>query len=1600
MCAFAIVKPSGSPSRLHRTLSGIAASIFLSVGLSLSNPVLAAAPSFQAAGAVVSGTGAVNPAWPAHQVDDIALLVVETANQTATLSTPAGFVAVAGSPQGTGTAGGTAAVRLTVFWARATSTSMATPRVADSGNNQVAQILTFRGVIGSGDPWDVTAGNTAGAGTGFTIPGATTTVSNALVVAIIANSTDTTTAQTSGWTNASLSGLAEIADANRSSGNGGGFGAAAGVKAVAGAYGNTTGSLLASSVQARMSIALKPKTTTLGDGVDPANVTIAPSAPITDLDGFTLQTSNGTDSVTALTVTLTGASSFAGLSEVRITSSDGLTTYFSAVSNPGSNTISFSGGTPIPVTAAASAFKIRVTPKTHAAMPLPPGQSYAVGGTVTAFSSTNEQLGSDAASATVTVDNLSPAGATAVSGSAGIAKTTLNWTTSAAADFDTASGSVLYRWAAAAAGTEVPAEGATPAPGSANGSATVACVVSSNASTALVRSDGSGGSADCTTAALTAGQQYTYKVFQRDVNGNYDTGVTIGTLTPLAVATVLSINRASPDPTMPGTSVSWLVTFSQSVSGVDASAFALVVSGVSSASITSVSGSGTSWTVTAFTGTGYGTLGLNQTGPGSVVPTLTGTFTGQVYTVYPALNCISDTFTGADNSTPDSANWTVNKVSGSFTPVIFGDRLRITDTSGSAAARATNKNLFPFGNNLVIAEFDYWAYGGSGADGIAITFSDPDIPTTGANNPPTTGGFGGSLGYANRDTGGTCNVPGFTGGWIGVGIDEYGNYSNPTECRNGGVGSRPNAVAIRGSGSGATSPSTSNYVYLTGTAALGANGVSSGASGTPYRYRIILDSITDPSKVMLKVDQDKTGGGYLPLISYDVKPAITAGTQAALPSRLQLTFTGSTGGSTNNHEVDNVNICAASIISASGPHHLEIQHPSGTGLTCAASTLTVRACADAACSSFYTGGVAGTLTATGTPTVSWDGTTGGAAGAGFVIPNGSGSVTKNVQVATAGSVVFGIASPLPVPSSTSTCNFGSPSCTFTANTAGFIFSSTSTGSSYIVPAQVSGIATSTPLFLRAVQASTTTPAVCTPAIISQTAAVTMGYACNNPASCQSGNLTTINATPVAGAGTAVNLNFDANGSAPITARYDDVGQITLNARMTATPFSGGTPITLNGNSNTFVVAPHHFGFSSVTPGLIKAGSNFSATVTAYNGLATPTATRNFGLETAPGPEGVTLSFAKYQPSGVGSVNGSFSGSVGVFANGVATGTNLNWSEVGTIDLIATLASGSYLGSGLTATGTTGATGAVGRFIPDHFDTVVTSQGGGFAYSGIPTGPVPGQPFTVAVTAKNASGSPTTNYYNAGGFAKNINLSLAAGGATGQLYVDAVAGGTGAVPAGKFLNLNPGEGKVNYFDATGKISFVFNLLPHAEQVIQIHAEDADTVASAGANGSITIRHGRLRMFNAFGSEKANLSLPLRAEYWTGNSWVLNSADSFTIIPAASIALSGYTGTLLDPTNFGASHIAGTTLGGGQGNIVLSKPTPTATGSVNLAVNLGAGAADQSCLTVHPATTGAAIPWLRSINGNCAVTYDRDPSARASFGVYAPETRKTIHMRELY
>lgn len=221
-------------------------------------------------GAVDSGNGAVTPGLPAvHTTNDILLLLVQSSAET--ISAPSGgWLEVANSPQTTGTAATAGSVKLAVFWLRDNG-SVAAPTVADTGNHTIAQILCFRGCVTSGDPWDVTAGNTlSSAATGITYPGLTTTVNNTTVVLIGGHDIDATSATLSGTLSSNLDLLNSNVSFNgggsavaTSTGTGGGFGYDIGVMQAAGSIGALTGrSWNSSTKQANISIALKPAGTT------------------------------------------------------------------------------------------------------------------------------------------------------------------------------------------------------------------------------------------------------------------------------------------------------------------------------------------------------------------------------------------------------------------------------------------------------------------------------------------------------------------------------------------------------------------------------------------------------------------------------------------------------------------------------------------------------------------------------------------------------------------------------------------------------------------------------------------------------------------------------------------------------------------------------------------------------------------------------------------------------------------------------------------------------------------------------------------------------------------------------------------------------------------------------------------------------------------------------------------------------------------------------------------------------------------------------------------------------------------------------------------
>ena len=296
-------------------------------------------------------------------------------------------------------------------------------------------------------------------------------------------------------------------------------------------------------------------------------------------------------------------------------------------------------------------------------------------------------------------------------------------------------------------------------------------------------------------------------------------------------------------------------------------------------------------------------------------------------------------------------------------------------------------------------------------------------------------------------------------------------------------------------------------------------------------------------------------------------------------------------------------------------------------------------------------------------------------------------------------------------------------------------------------------------------------------------------------------------------------------------------------------------------------------------------------------------------------------------------------------------------------------------------GTRPATVNAASFKPHHFEVSTSAACGAFSYAG--------QPFTATVRAFNAQNSITTNYDGSANtspnFAKAVTLSDASGNAQGALAGTALAatafsGGTATASA---------------------LSFAFTNKLTAPQTITLRATDADGVSSSGyAEGSMALRSGRLRLSNAFGKASAALQVPVVVEYWSNLSWVPTSDDTCTVIPSSSVVLSNprsQTGALSAATSSASAGALST----GRGVLTLAAPSPAGSSlTLDLSVNLGATTTDQSCNTSRPTSVAGNLAWLRSRNGSCAATWDRDPAARASFGIFSPETRKTIHLREIF
>lgn len=491
-----------------------------------------------------------------------------------------------------------------------------------------------------------------------------------------------------------------------------------------------------------------------------------------------------------------------------------------------------------------------------------------------------------------------------------------------------------------------------------------------------------------------------------------------------------------------------------------------------------------------------------------------------------------------------------------------------------------------------------------------------------------------------------------------------------------------------------------------------------------------------------------------------------------------------------------------------------------------------------------------------------------------------------------------------------------------------------------------------------------------------------------------------------GGGPSIALNFNANGTATLPLQYADAGEVTVTINDTGPGSPGTASVTPTFVPARFQIAP--------PGGPYVAGKEFNTTVTALNASNNPTP--NFGKET-PGQSAKldAVACAPKNDNGLLAATSSIDAGVQTFKT--------TWSETGNIDLVASLQS--YLGSGIaptaatTNTDATGCKGAVGPFSPAYFTFDVDPAWQRLATTTAGTSPqyYSGEPaIKLTVTARNLQNGVTQNY--TGSYAHDLTFTALdpAGGAlvgvSGKFsrstgYPASDLTGTAQIRALDFGANGAAPGVATW---TG--SFTFAKSPTAQTRLRVRVSELPSLpypassaaipatVTAGAEPILMIRSGRVRLPSRFGSADTLLKIPVSLEYYTGQTWVLNAEDSTTTIPAGAISTGAFsTGTTKDKITSDITAFAN-----GTATLSLTPPAKSGRGSFPFALDLGSDAANTSCYAAKqamtPATSPAGLPFLRSDDPSCTAAGAVDPSALATFGVYAPETKRVIHMREVF
>jgi MSHA biogenesis protein MshQ len=652
----------------------------------------------------------------------------------------------------------------------------------------------------------------------------------------------------------------------------------------------------------------------------------------------------------------------------------------------------------------------------------------------------------------------------------------------------------------------------------------------------------------------------------------------------------------------------------------------------------------------------------------------------------------------------------------------------------------------------------------------------------------------------------------------------------------------------------------------------------------------------------VKIERN-TGSGFVTLVP--AFNAVAQNGQAAIPSDFLLSLTGSTGGSNNNHEIDNVQICALK----SNPigaqiDHFEFDH-TGLGLTCNAETVTIRACANVSCSQLFTAPLSATLLPDSATDGVWVG--------GNQVSFSGGTAQLQLRRNTPGVVTLGVkgSNPTTKPLSKTLCRVGSGSlsenaCSLTFADSGFIFD---------VPDKLANKPIN--VLVKAVKKSDVTQQ-CVPSFQSQTKTLNFWSSYQTPSAPISPKAVTINNMAIgtsSASPTAVNLVFDTNGQASIAVNYPDAGKLQLDANYVG---SGNEQDLVMIGSDQFVsvpaglcVKPVDANASCSSANMMcnvyrKAGQTFGMTVQAMawekdgdkdfcsGNLSTP----NFS------DQGMRLASQVVEPK---IASGGYDGALGVAsyshsaqANNLNTISNQTISEVGVFQ-IAAQATPNYLGTASSLNIPIGYSANIGRFVPDRFlvsDISVIPACGGFNYMDQLF------PMSMKLSALNIAGDITKNYFPPFSLAtaklvgenNNNGVDLQSRLSALLIKADSWDQGVAMVDASylaNFSRVTPNVATNLYQDGPFEsLDIGVQLMDNDPRPNGIYSYVASPDMDAATTGNCTncnakkistqiLRHGRVVMDNTYGPETEILRMPTRAEYWNGSSWAINTADSCTL-----------------------------------------------------------------------------------------------------------------------